>query len=533
VDEVIDNIYWVILLLFWVVPRVLKWLAKRAANKQPQMKRAAPATSSQPNPQLAMEEVLEDIAAIDVDTAKMSAIDFAELVDDVRGVLARAEGIAHTIRGRGGPTIKLADAVSEGCIVPLQNLSEQLETRDAQNNRPDWDDGQRLRAYLDRLERLTEALELMVARRVHPETADLLETLDTAAQECLVPYLSHASRMNLDYPSRLAAVVFGTPGEDLAQLLDGTSLAPVVIEEGAGLEPRSWVGIASDVALDVFHSTRGLAGAITTSLHVLPPPMSIGHYSDAGSFIAGLKGGWLPRLFADSCGALMLGPAFAAGLAYEQERGEATVIRVGTGRDAALPPLHVRMFVACRALQHLGQEEEAVRRWTAWTTELGNPEVFSVQGGGGSEGSLSTQLVLTAVAEVVDHLMDEPLMPLGGFILPTIPSLACDTEILAAVERTAQSLVKGEAMDVSGRVIIAAAQLAVENSPALERRTATTAFQSLSGQGAPDARERVQRPGGGTLAAHLRSRELLARAIVTGAVLAPRSARLRGRPGPG
>jgi hypothetical protein len=261
--------------------------------------------------------------------------------------------------------------------------------------------------------------------------------------------------------------------------------------------------------------------------------MSLGHYTDKRSFTAGLLGGWLPRIFADSCAALMLGPGFAAGLAMLRRTGSdapnplETI--VGDRLSAALPPLHVRMFVACRVLQHMGMEDEARRRFKEWSDKIEVGQVFSIRGMDGRTGALPVSHVLQSVSQAVDYLVKKQLGPLGGFSLLAIPSLCLTAGQLERMQQVSKRFLAGSATDVSGRIILGAAQLAVEKSNTLARAVAKAALRSLGGEGESIEARLPASDGKERLAAHVRSPALVLRAMATAAALAPRNARLSAR----
>ncbi len=531
-EEFTEYIGYVVVLLVYLLPRILKWLAKRSsADAKP----PKPKKEVTPEPVVVLEEALEELAGVEVDDRKISASELEELAVTAQAALARADEVVRLCQIHGGSVAKLLDTVQSTCANPLRAIVDHLASRRERDDRPDWDDAQRVRTNLGRLDRLSQTLQGMVERRVRPDSAEIFGLLDTAAQECLVPFITHARRLELSYPTRFAAVVYGEPGEDMASLLVDANIAPVVIKEKMERLPHSWIHLASDTALDVFHSTGGLARRIAADLAVMPAPMSLNHYSDQGSFIAGLFGGWLPRLFADTCAALMLGPGFAAGLRMWQRRDadptEAVTTIVGDHLHAGVPPLHVRMFVACRVLQHLRLGDEGPLRWSDWNSRIGSPQTFVVVGTDGRSGELPVKAVLQRVSRIVDYLMDEPLAPLGGFILPAIPSLICDERTFEGMNEAAERFANGEPVDVPGRVILGAALLAAEKSQTMEQRIASAALHSLAGEGEVIEQPAVQTADALSLREHVRSRELLVRAIVTGAALAPRTGRRGPRPG--
>lgn len=530
-DTIFEYIGYIIAFLFFVLPRIIKWFAKKNTDAQRTAKPQRPV----PKPVIVLDESMDDFpgAAVENEDEKISSDEFKDLIRRAENSLGRAEDILTLSKVRRGAAAKMSDAMESTCVIPLRSVSENLASREKSGDLPEWDEAQHFRSKLDGLERLTEVFDLLIQKRISPDTADLLGRLDTLAQECLVPFLTHAQVLNLQYPTRITAVVFGTPGEDLARLLSAATIAPVIVDDTARTEPSSWVNIASDVALDVFHSTRGLARQISADLKLLPPPMSLNHYTDKRSFTAGLLGGWMPRIFADSCAALLLGPGYAAGLAMLRRSGISTdnplETTVGDHLSAALPPLHVRMFAACRVLQHLGLEDEARRRFKEWSDKIEVGQTFLIRGMDGRVGALPVSQLLQAVSQTVDYLMQKQLGPLGGFALTGIPSLGLRANQLDKMREVSATFLRGEPVDVSGRTILAAAQLAVEKSGALASAVSKAALRSMGGEGKSVEARRPESIAEQSLTAHVRSPMLVMQAMATAAALAPRTARFSRR----
>jgi hypothetical protein len=196
---------------------------------------------------------------------------------------------------------------------------------------------------------------------------------------------------------------------------------------------------------------------------------------------------------------------------------------------STLPPLHVRIFVACRVLQYLDMEDEARRRFKEWSDKIGVGQAFTIKGTDGRVGALPVSHLLGAVSAVVDYLIKKPLGPLGGFALPAIPSLSLSISQLDKMREVSRRFLEGEPADVSGRMILGAAQLAVEKSNALTQAVAKAALRSLGGEGDSIEAGLAQTVEAKSFQAHVRSPRLVMRAVVTAAAIAPRTARLAQR----
>jgi hypothetical protein len=311
---------------------------------------------------------------------------------------------------------------------------------------------------------------------------------------------------------------------DAAAVLRQSNLAAVVVERAAAFLPRGWIALASDAFLDVYHATAGLARGIAIDLGTMPPPISLSHYTDARAIEEGLIGSWLPRLFADSAAALFLGPGFAFGLQSALGRDVSEERALSSAIDGrGDPPLHVRMFVACRALAHAGYRDEAASYWKGWNDRLGDPKEIKISDLDGRHTTLSANSLLNAASRVVDYVVGEPLAPLGGYPLSAVPTFLCDAARMERISELVPHLIAGTPKNAPPRIVLGAALLAVAASPTAERRIQETAFKSLVGKGI----EEYEVPAVGAKAPlalfeRARSRESLLSAVALGAALAPR-----------
>jgi hypothetical protein len=281
----------------------------------------------------------------------------------------------------------------------------------------------------------------------------------------------------------------------------------------------------SDISLDVYHSTPGLARQLAMDLGTMPPPLSLTHYSSTRSMMQGLVGAWLPRIFADVGAAIELGPAFVSGLNANVGAGldEQNAVLATVGQSEEMPPAHVRMFAALRTIARMGFAEQSKAAWETWRRRLNYPKEITVRDREERAETVSTAMTLDIVARVVDYLFGEPLSPLGGYPLSSLPSLRCDDACMARTRAVASHLVKGRPTNAPGRILIGGALLAVEKSPTAERRIGDAALKSLRGKGVDiggSGQETVRAPV--TLSSVTSSRELAMRAIAVGAAVAPR-----------
>lgn len=524
-----ENLGYIIVFILFVLPRILK-LFKRPRGKQPSQPEPK---KPQPRPVTIFEEEDFDLPETHLDIDQVESSELNALVTRAEKAQQHARDMSTRSGIVGSPAEKLLAPLETAVLRPLGAVVAELKSRGETGELPTADEGQQIAANLNRLMTLTDTLEFMVDKRMAPQFSDILTILDTAAEGSLFPYLAHSRRLDLDYKTRHAMVVLGETGHDYAHLFSTTNIAPIAIDEKSADLPLSWIHIPSDVALDVFHSTRGLARKVMSDSRIMPVPVTLSQYSDARSFTAGLMNGWQPRLFADANAALQLGPAFAAGLSKwlttASESDRARTIVLNDPFHVAYPPLHVRMFVALSVLSYMGLEDDGKQRFEDWNNLVGNPSEFIVVEDGNPVGSVPAETVLDAVSHFVDYLMRQPLESLGGYPLSQIPRLRCGPSRAQEMEQIAGRFLKGEPVAASVISIIGAAQLAVEKSNVAEGRVGKAALRSLSGdvEAVEQTSAAPTAPRG--LAEIFRSNEFLARAIAAGAAVAPRTARRRRR----
>jgi hypothetical protein len=530
-EEILDNLWLIIAALFWVLPGLLKFFKKQRGKSAPQ-------PVARPVIEFEEEDVFQgQIVTIpdevdDVDELAGHADELKELARLSQAILQGAETQMRRCGVIGKSLAKLGGVVQTSLVVPLKEIKKNLEQQVASDRYFSPDEVARIRSDLYGYEQMLEILADMIEDRSRPQWSGLLDKLDIAAQELLTPYLVHARLMEIQYPTEHAVVVVREVDDSLSQKLHAAGIASSRIDEKKAEHPLGWTQLSADIALDVYFSTPGLARRIALDLGVMPPPQSIRHYTNRDSFVAGLVGGWLPRLFADTGATLQLGPGLSAGLTSTLRRGSdaADVVKIYVGDQprAEELPLHVRMFVACRVLQHLGMKEEAKTRWQDWYVKSGEPVMFTLYNTDGRTTELAAPYVLSAVARVVDYLIDEPQAALGGYPLGAIPGLACDQRSLSDMRKTAARFLEDEPVDAPARVVIGASLLAVESNTLREMRIIKLAMDSLGGAGEKMgvATDSLYGPATG-LADILQSREHIARAIVTGGLLAPRNAKNR------
>ncbi len=509
--------------------RALGGRKKTPAKPSKPVQKPAPQKKPQKKPiEVIIEDLLGDMGGKKEKGPQTTLSELDTLLTKAQPMLVRAQELKSLAETRTSTAARMPFVVEAICAAPLARIVRYLSEQRARGEIPDWNDIANIQSELAGMTGRLALLETTVEARIRPDTAESLRLLDIAAQECLVPFLNHANRFGLPHANALAVILVRSPDNDQAIALEGTSIAPVVLPKDGTAAPWTWIQIASDVYLDVFHSTRGLDRKVAQDLGVLPTPLSFGHYPDEQSFLWALIGGFVPGLFADTCAALLLGPGFAAGLSkwlqneVSQERATVAII---DGTRTVAPPLHVRMFVACQCLNRLGFTNAAGSRWQDWTKRLNTPETLTIEMPDGEVGNVPIQPVLKMIARVIDYFLTEPLPQLGNTALSAIPMLTCNEIRADRMALVADKFLVADPVDEPGYVVIGAAQLASEKSTTLEQRIVAAAMRSLAGEG------EYVRPAQHTpapqdiksLRAQFGSKTAWAQAIVAGAAVAPRS----------
>ena len=509
-----EYIGYIVFLVLFVLPRILK-LFKKTGSSGPS---PVPPT---------LEEMLEGrtIGVKDREEKEDTAYIEEQLENLGRranSLLLGTEEVERRVQSRGGPVVRLKPVIASNLKSPLSRIISDIQGLKTRTHRTEREILQ-LEGALSRLEKGLSIATTMVDQRLHPATSELLSTLDVAAKDCLSPYMVHARRLEIPYPTHFAVTIAAEAGLDAANALP--FVAPLVVDQRTADLPRSWVQLVSDISLDVYHATPGLARRLAMDLGTMPSPLSLAHYGSTRSMMQGLVGAWLPRIFADVGAAIELGPAIVSGLNANVGAGldEQNAVLATVGQSEEMPPAHIRMFAALRTVARMGFTEQSKAAWETWRRRLNYPKEIGVRDREGGEGSVSTAMALDIVARVVDYLFGEPLSAFGGYPLSNIPYLRCDDACMARMTAVASHLVKGRPTNAPGRILIGGALLAVEKSPTSERRIGDAALKSLRGKGVEVDVERPKATGApATLSEVVRSRELAMRAIAVGAAVAPR-----------
>jgi hypothetical protein len=527
VEEALEKLGYLVFLLIWLVPSLLRWLGKRRKSKGPAVElppEPMPPPAPSPPPSIPRPQPQAPL----VTPPSAPAGQFDTLLERARSARARAGDIERRCTLHRGAAGRLLTTVRSDCIEPLDALIARLERRDPSDTLAPGGIV-RLQHEVVRLERLVELFDLVLAQRVDITQAQVLDLLDQAAQDCLVPYLVHARRLEVPFSANRALVVIDPAGDEQAPPLETPELAIAAIDEAALERPAMWTDIASRVALAWIRGVPGLQQRLTAELGLPDARSSSAQFAATGRLtINALISIWLPQIAADTAATIQLGPGFAAGL--EQAFGAvggregALTCRFGRRFGEGPPPLHLRMYVACVALDRLGYEEQAAERWARWKKAVDEPEAVVLASQRHPAITVPLDRTYGLVAGIVEAVIGSPMPILGGYPLGQIPDLAADARAAARTAEAAERLASGSPVGDSPRTVLGAAALAVESSAQAELRIRKAALESLGGEAdilPASARVRSGRAGPGDLPSLLRSPGFVARAFAISAAFAP------------
>lgn len=381
------------------------------------------------------------------------------------------------------------------------------------------------------LEELLRYLTAMARQRVSGDASFLAEA-DTMADALYAPILELARVQGLDLKTKEPVAVTGDWDLSVVPRFASTRVAPLRLPAGFAHSLWDWPAIGQEVAHDFFFSLerieRDLYGRLGLPRRVDVPRSETELDT---TWLRGLFGAWLPEVFADLTGTLMLGPAYAETMrrAFRNPgspQRTAAILQDGGVIDEH-PPERLRIYMATRVLHHLGRHEEADEIWEQWTNDHPDVSFYYLPLGGDWVG-LSEEALHALADSFVDALLTHPWPELDGFQLLNIPGLAYLRAEHSTVERLMEPLARGESIDADPRWVMAAAVLAAKAQPTLHDQILEAARTSIRGVGAEPVRAEAPRSRrqpatsiGGALVASLKRSEAIREAVVLGAALTP------------
>jgi hypothetical protein len=386
-------------------------------------------------------------------------------------------------------------------------------------------------AVIQGLEELLRYLNAMAQQRTSGRSSFLAEA-DALADASYAPLLELSRAQGLDLRTSQPVAVTGDWNLSIVPRFASTRVAPLRLPVGFENSLWRWPAIAHEVAHDFYFSLESLERDLRDRLGLpsrVEIPMS--EMELQGGWLRGLFGAWLPEVFADVLGTVMLGPAYVETMVRVFRKPASPQRTAAIFQDGGLidehPPERLRVYIATRVLHHLGRHDEADELWERW--ELDHPDVrFYYLPLGGDWVGLSDETLHGIADSMVDVLVQRPWPELEGFQLSNIPGLAYLHAEHATVERLIDPLGEGRTVEADPRWIMAAAVLAAKQQPALHDQILDAARRSIRGVGeeavaaeAPSARRAPTGAVGAELAASLRRPDAMQEAIVLGAALTP------------
>ena len=422
-------------------------------------------------------------------------------------------------------TVRLVEPVRRDALARTQDFLARLN--DSMSLSTLMQDSQ----ILGELSELLDYLEQMANQRLHGEV-DYLGDADRLADACYAPLLGFA-RAN-DIPLRTLQPIAVRSDWDMSIVLNlaSSSVAPLRVPVGLARTVWLWPGIAHEVAQDFYFSVEDLEVDLHRRLGLHLQAHIPSHAQDVNEhFLRQMFGPWLQKTFADVLATWMLGPAYVKAMRRAYARpGDppqaAAIIHDGSMVDGQ-PPAHLRVYMACRVLHHLGFHREADDQWAAWKRAHQGQDVIYLPVG--TAWSTVPETAFTEHADDLLNVMLEDSWPeLAGARLISIPGLPYLHAEHAKALRLEEELLAGQVVRADPRLVIAAAVSAAAKQPSQHDRILEAARRSIIGVGTREAIHRARdlptmRIDIPTLLTQsFRDRNAVREAIILGAAFAPR-----------
>ena len=520
-----EHIGEIALLIYIFYPLLKRWWDRRKQRaEQRRSKRAdqEPAPSAKPRTSPGEPRRPRAPAPKQPVTQKPSETDFLEAARG-RVVRLRAETERLLERANRDPRlVRIRPVLRDDLLERIEGLSRSL------GGMPTLSTILQDMALTEGLEALLAQLAAMARQRTAGRAAVLADA-DAMADACYRPILEFARAQGLKLRTSQPLTIRGDWDLSIIPRFASTRVAPLRIPPGFETEVWHWPAIAHEVAHDFYYSLESLEGDLRTGLS-LPSEVAIPMSErelDPG-WLRGLFGAWLPEVFADTLGTIMLGPAYVETMRRAFRNPGSPQRTAAIFQDGRLidehPPARLRLHMAVRVLHHLGHHDEADAVWERWEADHPGVGLYYLPLAGDWVG-LSEESLHTVANGMVDVLLQRPWPELDGFQLLAIPGLAYLHAEHAMAQELALALGHGETVDGDPRLIIAAAVLAAGAQPTLHDAILEAALRSIRGVGeaqavAPTPRPRAhQRSIGGALRRSLRNPNAIQEAVTLSAIL--------------
>ncbi len=391
---------------------------------------------------------------------------------------------------------------------------------------------------VDEAARTTALLRLAAEQRRDPVLAGMLADVDACIDALAQPIYDNANGEGMVVMRRRSLALVDVDGERLEAAFARTPIAPVVVPRELGDAPERWVMLGRVVGRRMLLDVPGWAGEHYEDLGLPPalmlPPSHAGYDPETASAAFGV---WLPELFADAFAAFCLGPAYVAWLVDTLARkGEPMQLLIGYSRGRflhGLPPSELRVQTGLAVLTRLGLHAEERKLRARFDGLSGPKESLYLPFDDGAAARIPLSFMLARLSELLERMLDDPHAALGDDTWLDVPGFGYLHAEHSTAESAAKRLAAGQPVHATPRIVIAAAQLAVQANAKARGLVAQTLRRSIRGAGTletvPDVYQKLAPAQSGregarreTVGAVLRDKRALREAFVLGTAFAPR-----------
>jgi hypothetical protein len=439
-----------------------------------------------------------------------------------------------------GATARFADALEHSVAGRARALRDRVASATGPAPLALFDDLRSLAIVLGQL-------ESFVTQRHNPVLLAALGDADTLAIQCYEPVMQFSLAEGIPLRSHTPVAELGHYDLATWTAFIPTGFAPIFLPRRFFERLAWWPALAHEIAHDFLFAAEGVETGLRAELGL--PSEQVGTrplvFGGDGLSMAELRrvfGGWFEEIFADVFGVLMMGPAYGWSMIelFAMPQDPAQVIAVGidaSGRRYGVhPPRHLRLVIAARVLELVGQEDDARELRRAWSAVHGGATDRILFPLGGRLIGVPIEPMESLALELADRLYEQRFRALANRRLAEIPGVDFGPAQNARCERVAATLLAGSVPRTSdARAVVAGAVLAARRAPEREAALLRLARAAIRAEGTAEASAGAYRAvprapapveaGGGGI-------EALRDAILLDAILSPSPAMRRAGLGP-
>jgi hypothetical protein len=362
---------------------------------------------------------------------------------------------------------------------------------------------------LNRLQSIFDTVAMLAEQRRDRELALLLGDSDALAEACYGPVIAFARGHGIRLASEDTATFVGDKSLAIWLGFDATGLAPIVLPSDWAAQIAWWPALAHEIGHDFHASVTGLDRELRVRLS-LPANRGLpdGRWQLTTTDVDAAFAAWLPEIFADCFGTLMLGPAFVHTMIWsfaDPERPQSVRVIVPDGARSGFEEhsfSHLRVLLACNLLSEIGFPADADHLEADWRRRHKHADApdgtsrFYLPTRIGNWLSLAEETLTDRGAEIVRAIYEEAFDALAGIPLRSIPGLDLGPrEHQAALDARAAYFAGRAAPTRDARALIAGAVLAWHQRPDLAPKILRAARATIPsvGIGRRRLRERAAR----------------------------------------